>query len=301
MHLDLRTPDLAELSAALDSLASWQRDDLPVQLHPGDLGWNWQSGPQATADLTRLWTAPHGPVALCLVDDGVLRLAMDPAVADDEQVADRLADDLDDPGSGVLPGADASAEVRLGGALRRRLRERGWVEDMPWTPLTMPLATLAASSEQTDAVEPGPGLRVTATDPSRLDEVDAWIGAHRAAWPRSRFDRTCWQHLSSGPAFDRARCLVGWDAQDRAVAATIVWSAGTGRPGLIEPLGADHRHRGRGHGRAITVAAARTLRSMGASSVRVCTPSANVAAVAAYRSAGFTLGGASRDLRRPST
>lgn len=228
MHLDLRTPDAAELSAALESLASWQRDDLPVQVHPGDLGWNWQFGAQATSDAARLWTGPHGPVALCLVDAGVLRLAMDPAVADDEQVAQQLADDLDDPRSGVLPELDASAEVRLGGALRRGLRERGWVEDMAWTPLTMPLSTLTPSASQTGDAQPARGLRVTVTDPSRLADIDLWIGAHRAAWPRSTFDRPRWQHLSSGPVFDLARCLVGWDAQDRASPPRS-----SGRPGPV--------------------------------------------------------------------
>lgn len=96
-----------------------------------------------------------------------------------------------------------------------------------------------------------------------------------------------------------ARCLVGYDAQNAAVAAVTVWSAGPGRPGLIEPLGAHRDHRGHGHGRAITLAAAAGLQEMGSSSAVVCTPSANVAGVAAYVSAGFEKLLQVRDLRRP--
>lgn len=289
MQLTLRTPDVAELTSTLPVLSQWQRADLPVQVHPGDLGWNWQFSAATTAAGTRIWTGHDGPVAMGMVDDGVLRLAIAPQYAHDEAVAEHIAADLDDPARGVLPDADASAEIRSGEALRARLRTLGWIDDMPWTPCTLRL----------DAPVADPGLRVTKVDPHDTADVDAWIAAHRAAWPRSTFDTDRWARLSGGPLFPAARCLIGWDATGHAVAATIVWSAGVGRPGLIEPLGVDHRHRGRGHGRAITLAAARELRSLGADSVRVATPSDNVAAVAAYRSAGFTVHADDRDLRRP--
>ena len=96
-----------------------------------------------------------------------------------------------------------------------------------------------------------------------------------------------------------ARCLVGYDRDDRAVAT--VCSAGPGRPGLIEPLGAHADHRGRGHGRAITVACAAVLQEMGASSVTVATPSDNAAGVRGYLSAGFTAQPESTDFRRPAS
>lgn len=66
-----------------------------------------------------------------------------------------------------------------------------------------------------------------------------------------------------------------------------VWSAGPGKPGVLEPMGVHAEHRGHGYGRAISVAAAAALREMGACSAMVCTPGANVGAVATYRSAGF--------------
>ena len=78
-----------------------------------------------------------------------------------------------------------------------------------------------------------------------------------------------------------------------------MWSAGPGRPGLLEPVGAHGDHRGHGYGRAISVAAAATLRELGSSSALVCTPSSNVAAVATYASAGFERFTDVPDFRRP--
>jgi ribosomal protein S18 acetylase RimI-like enzyme len=82
------------------------------------------------------------------------------------------------------------------------------------------------------------------------------------------------------------------------VAAVTVWSAGPGKPGLLEPMGVHRDHRGHGYGKAISVAAAAALREMGSSSALVCTPSSNVAAVATYASAGFVPLQEVRDLVR---
>ena len=80
---------------------------------------------------------------------------------------------------------------------------------------------------------------------------------------------------------------MGYDDQDNAVATVTVWSAGPDRPGLLEPMGVHRDHRGHGHGTAICLAAAATLRSLGASSALVATPSANEGGVATYAAAGF--------------
>jgi ribosomal protein S18 acetylase RimI-like enzyme len=93
---------------------------------------------------------------------------------------------------------------------------------------------------------------------------------------------------------------VAQDDQDNAVAAATVWSAGPGRPGLLEPVGVHRAHRGHGYGTAITVAAAAALRELGSSSAVVCTPSSNVGAVATYRSAGFQVLPDVPDLNRRS-
>ena len=109
-----------------------------------------------------------------------------------------------------------------------------------------------------------------------------------------------WHAMSAASPYRRARCLVGYDANDAAVAVATVWSAGQGRPGLLEPLGVHRDHRGHGHGTAISLAAAAALREMGASSATVCTPSSNVGGVATYTAAGFTALRDVTDFRRTS-
>ncbi|MEU1023876.1 GNAT family N-acetyltransferase, partial [Streptomyces sp. NPDC005904] len=68
--------------------------------------------------------------------------------------------------------------------------------------------------------------------------------------------------------------------------------------GLLEPVGVHADHRGRGHGTAISVAAAAALRELGASSALVSTPTSNAAAVAAYRAAGYEPSSERLDLGR---
>lgn len=93
--------------------------------------------------------------------------------------------------------------------------------------------------------------------------------------------------MAAGLPYADARCLVAYDDQGEAVAAVTVWSAGPGRPGLLEPMGVHREHRGHGYGTAITLAAAATLQALGSSSAIVCARSANVGALSTYESAGF--------------
>jgi ribosomal protein S18 acetylase RimI-like enzyme len=72
------------------------------------------------------------------------------------------------------------------------------------------------------------------------------------------------------------------------VAVIGVWSAGPGRTGVFAPMGGHADHRGRGLGRAVTLAGLAALRELGASSALVATPASNVGGVATYVSAGFT-------------
>jgi ribosomal protein S18 acetylase RimI-like enzyme len=104
--------------------------------------------------------------------------------------------------------------------------------------------------------------------------------------------------MAAGLPYADARCLVAYDDQGNAVAAVTVWSAGPGKPGLLEPMGVHREHRGHGYGKAITVAAAAALQELGSSSAIVYTPSANVGAVATYKSAGFQQLPEIRDRRR---
>ncbi|MGW5104918.1 GNAT family N-acetyltransferase [Streptomyces sp. NPDC004100] len=286
MAIALGKPGIDELTAAEGALRGWQSDGAPTQLHPGDLGWFRRYGAQATAAAVRTWSRDNRVLAVGLLDGpGLLRLAIAPGAWRDEELARKLVTDLAAPERGGLPTGRAYVEASPGTLVRDLLLADGWQPDEPWTPLHRDLA------EPVD----DPGVRIETVGPSGAGVRAA---VQRAAFEGSAFASAHWHAMATGPAYGNARCLLAYDDQDTAVAMVTVWSAGPGRPGLLEPLGVHRRHRGRGYGRAVTLAAAAALRELGASSARVCTPSANAGAVATYRSAGFRGLGEVRDLRR---
>ncbi|WP_020143107.1 GNAT family N-acetyltransferase [Terracoccus sp. 273MFTsu3.1] len=290
MSIELSTPGVQGLVEAVREMREWQQDGMPVQLHPGDLGWNWRFGADATAAAVRTWSRDGRLVAVGFLDDPrALRMAIAPAAGDDDELAHQLLTDVSRPERGVLPAGEALVEARFGDAFRASLVDAGWGDGEPWTPLVRDL---------TEPVEDS-GLRVEAvgTDPGPELLRDR-VAVQRASFDTSTFSEARWREMASGPAYVDARCLVAYDESGAAVATATVWSAGRGRPGLIEPLGAHRDHRGRGHGRSITLACAAALRELGASSCLVCTPSANVGAVAAYVSAGFRRLPDAHDLHR---
>ena len=130
------------------------------------------------------------------------------------------------------------------------------------------------------------------------EQAHVRTAVQRASFDGSTFTNERWHTMAAGLAYADARCLVAYDDQGSAVAAVTVWSAGPGKPGLLEPMGVHREHRGHGYGQAITVAAAAALQELGSSSAIVCTPSSNVGAVATYRSAGFQQLPEIRDRRR---
>jgi len=263
---------------AVDALREWQDDAAPFQLHPGDLGWFWRFGASATAEAVRTWGRDDELLAVGLLDGPeVLRLAIAPAAQHDEDLAKRLVDDL---------GRHAECvEVPNGALVRELLSAAGWKLDEPWTPLRRDL---------TEPVE-DPGVRIEVIGP---DRAAVRAAVQRASFDRSTFTADRWQAMAAGPAVAGARDLVAYDDEGDAVAGITVWSAGPGRPGLIEPMGVHREHRGHGYGTAVTVAGAAALRDMGSSSATVCTPSANVGGVATYEAAGFRRLPQRQDLRR---
>jgi ribosomal protein S18 acetylase RimI-like enzyme len=130
------------------------------------------------------------------------------------------------------------------------------------------------------------------------EQAQVWVDLHLAAWDESTLTEQHWHAMAGGSPFAEARFLAGYDDQDTAVASVVVWSAGPGRPGLLEPMGVHRDDRGHGYGRAITVAAAGALRELGSSSAIVTTPHSYAGAVATYRSAGFQQLPDRRDLFR---
>jgi ribosomal protein S18 acetylase RimI-like enzyme len=201
----------------------------------------------------------------------------------------RVCSTVTQPAAGLLPEGEAVVEARFGRALRDGLRHAGWVDDEAWTALVRDL---------TGPVE-APGIRVEVV--TGADLVAARTAVQRSAFERSTFTDEKWVDMAAGPAYEDARCLLAFDDGGNAVAAATVWSAGPGRRGLIEPLGVHRDHRGQGHGRAMTLAAAAALRELGGSSISVATRSDNVSAVATYASAGMVPGAPVTDFGRPRT
>ncbi|MCO5971893.1 GNAT family N-acetyltransferase [Actinoallomurus soli] len=196
-----------------------------------------------------------------------------------------MAEDVTQPERGVLPEDRAYVEARWGGLFQELLREDGWEPDEPWIPLSRGLR---------EPVEDC-GVRIEVIGP---EQAHVRAAVQRAAFDRSTFTDERWHTMAAGLPYADARCSAAYDEQGDAVAATTVWSAGPGKPGLLEPLGVHREHRGHGYGTAIAVAAAAALQEMGSSSAIVCTQSSNAGAVATYRSAGFQQLPEVRDLRR---
>ena len=286
MTIELHQPDAGGLDEVVAALREWQDDAAPIQLHPGDLGWLWRFGAVATAAATRTWRRDGRLLAVGELDGHELvRLAIAPDAQQDAALSRQLAADLSDPGRGVLREGTVSIEAPPGAAVRDLLSAEGWELDEPWTPLRRDL---------TGPVE-GPSVRIETVGPDQARERTA---VQRAAFPGSTFTDERWHAMTAGPAYADARCLVTYNDQGVAVAAVTVWSAGPGRPGLLEPMGVHSDHRNHGYGRAVTVAAAAALQELGSSSAIVCTPTSNVAGVATYKAAGFRPLAQRLDLRR---
>lgn len=284
----MSTPGVAGLSEAVGALREWQSDEASWQLHPGDLGWFCRFGAEATAAAVRTWSRDGRILAVGLLDGPtLLRMTIAPDAHRHEELTRDVVADIIHPERGVLPEGKVYVEAPAGALVQDVLADAGWDTDVPWTTLRRDL---------TDPVE-GQGARVEVIG---REQAHVWAAVLRASFEGSRFTERRWHAMATGFAYAHARCLVGYDDQGDAVAAVTMWSAGPGRPGLIEPIGVHRDHRGHGYGTAITVAAAAALQDLGSSSAIVYTPSSNVGAVATCASAGFRPLAEVRDRRRGS-
>ena len=286
MAIQMTVPEAAGLADVVAVLRDWQVEGAAMQLHPGDVGWFWRFGTAETAAAIRTWSRDGRTVGVGLLDGpALLRLTIAPDVYRDEELARELVGDLIRPELGVLPAGRVAVEAPVGALVDDVLADRGWKTDEPWSPLRRDL---------TEPVE-DPGVRVAVVGP---EQATARVAVQRASFDGSTFTEERWRAMASGSPYADARCLIAYDDRGDAVAAVTVWSAGGGRPGLLEPMGVHRDHRGHGYGRAINLAATAALRELGSSSAIVCTPSSNVGGIAAYRSAGFEPGAEVRDRYR---
>jgi len=286
MAVSLGKPRVEGLGEAVSALRDWQHEGAPMQLHPGDLGWCWRFGAEATAAAVRTWSRTGQILAVGLLDGpDLLRMTIAPQAHRDDELARQLVADVTDPERGVLPAGKVNVEAPLSAAIQDLLLQQGWKPDEPWMPL------------RRDLTEPvkRPGLRIEVIRPGQAEVRTA---VQRASFDKSTFTDERWHAMAAGLPYADARCLVAYDARGDAVAGVTVWSAGRGKPGLLEPMGVHRDHRGHGYGKAISVAAAAALRELGSSSAIVCTPSSNVGAVATYKSAGFQPLPETKDLYR---
>jgi ribosomal protein S18 acetylase RimI-like enzyme len=277
------TPDPGDLPEIVETLARWQPAGGSVtQVHPGDLGWFQRFGAERTAEAVRRWSRDGETMAIGLLDEpDYLRLAIAPAALADTGLGDEIAGDLAE----VLVDGKVYADPPTGAAVRTSLS--GWLADDPWIVLHRDLSEPVEAIQELD-----------------IERVDAGTAVERVAVQRAAFDGSTftierWHAMAAGAAYREAVCLLGRDRQGNPVAAITVWSAGPGRPGIIEPMGVDREARGNGYGRAITVAGAAALRDLGASGATVATPAFNTEAVATYESAGFVRQEETRALIRP--
>jgi GNAT superfamily N-acetyltransferase len=266
MTIVLSTPGVGGLGEVVGALREWQHDEAPLQLHPGDLGWFWRAGAEATAAAVRTWSRDGRILAVGLLDGpDLVRLATAPDGRQDEELARQLAVDVAEPERGVLPAGKVCVEAPTGARVRDLLFGAGWSAGEAWTPLRRGL---------TEPVK-DPGVRIEVIGPE-LAHVRAAV--HRASFGSPKFTEHRWHVMAAGLAYADARCLIAYDDQDNAVAAATVWSAGPGKPGLLEPLGVHQDHRGHGYGTAISVAAAAALQQLGSSCALVCTRTSNLIA-----------------------
>ncbi|MET9110435.1 GNAT family N-acetyltransferase [Streptomyces zhihengii] len=249
----------ADTGPALRALSGWTPADTPGgSLHPGDVGWYLRLGDAAV----HLWTEDGAPVAVGFLDGPVLRVTAAPGA--DHGALAASAEDL------LVPGNDWCDGLPVPGWERER--EESWLV-LSWTP--RPVTSRA-----------GPVDEAAAADRVRV---------HRSAFAGSSFGLGHWRAMKRSPAADLAvEALVRTPEEEPAAAATG-WFAGAGRCGLLEPVGTVPAHRGHGYGRDAVLGACAALVDRGASAVAVLTPSSNEAAVALYRSAGFTVVRETRD------
>lgn len=287
--MTMETPTADDLPTIIELVSSWQEEERPVQVHPGDLGWYQRFGAEALASALRVWSRGGEIMAVGFLDESeLIRMAISPARGDDASLAEEVVAEFTGVLSDLLPPGVGVVEARFGSTLRLVLAEAGWTSDAPWTTLRRDLS----------GTLPPISLRIEVIGPNSIDDR---LRVESAAFPSSSLTSERWVQMADGHAYRQGRCLVGYTEEGEAVGAATVWSAGRGRPGIIEPLGVHSDHRGHGFGVEMTLAAASALQELGASSITVATPSSNTAAVATYRAAGMDILGEVTDFVRPGT
>jgi GNAT superfamily N-acetyltransferase len=270
-----------ELAAtAVAALAAWTPRHAPATtLHAGDVGWHLRHD-DADLDETLVVVRDGSEItAVALSESGALRPTVRPDHADDDLLAAAVGEvalSLAERAADSSAPSEFSCDTPPHSALRAWLVAHGWsVDPDPWALVFRPLSAADA--------DVGAGLAApVATD----DDVRERVVVQVNAFERSTFTVHRWHQMAAGPAYRRDLDLLRRD-DGVAVAGATAWTAGPGRVGILEPVGTHREHIGRGHGRAVTLAAIGALARAGASGVAVQTPLSNAAAVRTYESCGL--------------
>ncbi|NUR97151.1 MAG: GNAT family N-acetyltransferase, partial [Kribbellaceae bacterium] len=111
MVIALSTPGTGELGDVLGVVREWTREGVPLQLHPGDLGWFWRFGIERTAAAIRVWRRDGEIVAVGLLDaPDWLRMSIAPELQRDEELARQIVSDV----PGVLVEGKVYVETPMG-------------------------------------------------------------------------------------------------------------------------------------------------------------------------------------------
>ncbi len=271
----------------IEPLRSWAgHAPFDAQLHPGDIGWHLRHPDDQLAEnggAFLVWRRDGVPVAAGLAEANVLRIAVDPALDRDPVLGEAIAE--------VAEGFDY-VDPLARSAARRLLLGRGWsAERDPWVLLLKELGPQDADRED-------PGTRRVAAP----DDAAARLEVQRSAFsPGSTFSVDRWERMAACPAYDPRFDLVTWAPDGTPAAAATGWFAGPGRCAILEPVGTHADHRRKGFGRRVNLAVMAALAKAGAGAVRVHTPAANTAAVAAYEACGLRRVDLTTDLVPPGS
>jgi ribosomal protein S18 acetylase RimI-like enzyme len=279
---------------AVAALVAWaSRHGPATSLHAGDVGWHLRHDDADLEETIVVVRDGSEVTAVALVESSGLRPTLRPDRADDAPVAaavGAVAQSLAERAADSSAPSDVFCDTPTHSALRAWLVARGWgIDPDPWVVLYRPLS-------QADADLGDRLAAAVATD----DDVRDRVAVQFNAFQHSTFTLHRWHQMAAGPAYRRDLDLVRRDEHGVAVAGATAWAAEPGRVGILEPVGTHRDHVGRGHGRAVTLAAVGALARTGASGVTVQTPLSNTAAVRAYASCGLRTIDHLRSLRYPS-
>jgi len=278
--------DVEEALPEMQRLASriWSRE---ARHHPGQLSWSVYYGEGLELGPVELARVGDETVGWAWAEsDSWLELCVDPAHGD--AAADLVSWFVDRAPQGDLSTMVLETEDHLRGSLAGAGFEAA---DLPW--FTHHFLDL-------DGLGPVPAIEGYSFRHVEPSEAEARAACHRAAWSAtSRVTGAAYRRQMAAPYYRHELDWVAVDARGEMVASVCVWlDHGTG-VALVEPVGCVPDHRGRGLAGAVSLAALRAARALGATTGMVCPRGDDDYPVPGhvYRSIGFRPGARTVTLR----